>query len=130
MATLIERLPSLRRTGDDDREHPMTTTTTKGGAPAGAHRLDSPPPSPDTTIQLEEDVTVQEDAKLAKGKGVDPRERGGSSSTSEGELGDGEGEGEAEGDDPRKRYPPMNDDEVEAKRVEEVCSLVPLLIGV
>lgn len=102
MATLIAKLPSIRRndapTGD-----------------ARHQRLGSPPPSPHIE---EEDLTTQGNALTSpskwKGKGkevdrgeVDP------SSTPDGVGGGG---GEA-----TKSYPPMNDEELETQRVQEVC---------
>ncbi|KAG8898361.1 hypothetical protein FRC00_002908 [Tulasnella sp. 408] len=122
MATLIAKLPSIRRTDGAANSN------------SGHQRLESAPPSP---LQEETDIATlpNESAspvdhpsskKKWKGKGIDPAERRGSASSSslpaeEEDADDGVELTEA-GAAPggaTESYPPMKDEELETRRVQE-----------
>lgn len=127
MATLIAKLPSIRRTDGAANSN------------SGHQRLESAPPSP---LQEEADIATlpNESAspvdhpsskkKKWKGKGIDPAERRGSASSSspppaeEEDADDGVEltETDAAPGGATESYPPMKDEELETRRVQEVSS--------
>lgn len=115
MATLIAKLPSLGA--------PSSSNT-------GHQRIESAPPSP---LAEEADLAnlpsespddgAGTGKKKWKGKGIDPAERRGSASPPAGGEEEVEGKGVPAGK-ATESYPPMNDEEVETRKVQEVSDLV------
>lgn len=129
MTTFMERLPSLRRR---DRDPPSTDH----------RRLGSAPPSPESELAPEADLTElrhddspqkkkRRSSSKGKGKEVDPRERGAQSpfevELDHQEFAGQEQDGMTTDAGGVSSYPPTNEEELETKRIEEVrCFFTPL----
>ncbi|KAG8920015.1 hypothetical protein FRC01_000980 [Tulasnella sp. 417] len=120
MATLIARLPSIRRNDG------------AASSNSGHQRLESAPPSPlaeeaDLATLPNEPASPDDDPsdkKRWKGKGIDPAERRGSASSSpQTEEEDDDGaeppDATAAPGAATESYPPMKDEELETRRVQE-----------